>query len=162
MTQIRANQNCGEFLWCIQNCQDKRKRAQDGTETKICSEPFYSHKNGYKIRLELNPDGFGGGKGTHLTLFICIMRGEFDNILQWPFRHGVKLELMNQETGLAHVSRTVESKECPTSSSWVKPVSERNISMGYLQFIKLSELSSNAGLCLGDQIKIKATPQINT
>lgn len=29
------------------------------------------------------------GKRTHLSLFIVIMRGEYDALLQWPFRNKV-------------------------------------------------------------------------
>ena len=32
------------------------------------SPPFYTHKNGYKMRLEVYPNGYGDGKGTHLSL----------------------------------------------------------------------------------------------
>jgi len=159
ITQIRANQNCGEFLWCIPNWQDKRKRAQDGTETEICSEPFYSHKNGYKMCLTMRPGGFDG-KGTHVFWSFCLMRGEFDNILQWPFPHAVKLELMNQETGLAHDSRICDYKCDPTHDALKKPTRERNEAFYYRSLIPVSELSSNAALRLGDQILIRATPLI--
>jgi hypothetical protein len=37
--------------------------------------------------LYLNGDG--SGKKTHLSLFIVIMRGEYDALLPWPFRNKV-------------------------------------------------------------------------
>jgi len=31
--------------------------------------------------------GSGPGKGTHISVYIHLMRGEYDEFLQWPF-HG--------------------------------------------------------------------------
>jgi len=161
IVRIEENQNYGEFLWCVQNWGEKVKQLQDGTLSEICSGPFYSHKNGYKMRLILELYSDGSHKNiTHLSLFICIMQGEFDNILQWPFRHKIRLDLMNQKTGLTHVTETVESEDNPSNNSWKKPIKEENIEYGYPRFIGLSTLFSNGALCIGDQILIKATPQI--
>jgi len=160
VTRLQANQNCGEFLWCIQDWNEKRERARNGIDTIIYSDPFYSHRNGYKMRLRLCPDGYGKDKGTNLSLYICIMQGEFDNILQWPFRHHVKLELMNQETGLAHVSGIVKPEDCPMGDCWKKPGSKENNGRGYQKFMNQSDLLSVPTLCRGNQIWIKATPQI--
>lgn len=41
--------------------------------------------------------GTGSGKGTHLTVFLCFMKGEFDDFLKWPFRAGIiGFQLLNQ------------------------------------------------------------------
>lgn len=40
-------------------------------------------------RVYLNGDGMG--KGTHLSLFFVVMRGEYDALLPWPFKQKVPL-----------------------------------------------------------------------
>ena len=35
-------------------------------------------------------------RGKHMSLFICICRGEFDNLLDWPFSHRVSFTLIDQ------------------------------------------------------------------
>lgn len=35
-------------------------------------------------------NGDGTGKRTHLSLFIVIMKGEYDALLPWPFRNKVR------------------------------------------------------------------------
>lgn len=50
---------------------------------------FYTAKYGYKLCLRLYLNGDGSGKKTHLSLFIVIMRGEYDALLPWPFRNKV-------------------------------------------------------------------------
>ena len=157
VTQLQSNQNCGEFLWCIQDWNEKIERARKGIDKIILSDPFYSHRNGYKMKLALYLDGDDEGKGTHLSLFIFIIQ-EDDNILQWPFRHDLKFELMNQETGLAHESEILKSEDNPMDACWKKPGSKRNYGHGY-DFMQ-SELLSVPALCRGNQIWIKVTPQI--
>ena len=46
------------------------------------------------LRIYILGDGIG--KGTHMSLFFVVMKGEFDNILQWPFTHKVTFKLINQ------------------------------------------------------------------
>jgi len=163
VTQIQkeqALQNFEEFVWCIEDWAEKMKQAQAGISTEICSEPFYSHRNGYKMRLAVYPDGDDKGKGTHMSLFIRLMKGVFDNILPWPFRYGIKLDIVSQETGLAIESGTLKYMNNPNSDAWKKPISEENDGMGYYQFIKLTRLKPTASLCRGDKIWIRATPQM--
>jgi len=35
--------------------------------------------------------GYAEGKGTHISFYFVIMKGEFDNILSWPFRNSVSI-----------------------------------------------------------------------
>ena len=71
--------------------------------------------------------GYGIGKGTHLSLFFVVMRGEFDNILQWPFTHKVTVKLINQAGGRDIVDTFQPD---PMSSSFRKPKSDVNIASG--------------------------------
>lgn len=42
--------------------------------------------------LRLYLAGDGAGKGSHLSLFLVLMRGDYDAILDWPFTRKVLLE----------------------------------------------------------------------
>lgn len=57
------------------------------------SEPFYSSKEGYKMCLSVFANGIGIGRGTHISLFANMMRGEFDDNLSWPFRGSVFVQV---------------------------------------------------------------------
>ena len=59
------------------------------------SPPFYSHPHGYKLCLRVCANGDGKGEGTHLTIFACLMRGDYDNNLQWPFEGDIVVDLLN-------------------------------------------------------------------
>ena len=67
------------------------------------SPHFYTHPNGYKMCLGVAADGFAQAKGTHVSVLVHLMRGEFDDQLKWPFCGRVAVNMMNQEENTNHV-----------------------------------------------------------
>ncbi|XP_064383411.1 TNF receptor-associated factor 6-like [Halichondria panicea] len=59
------------------------------------SEPFYS-RGGYKMVLKVLPYGDQDGCGTHLSVYIYIIKGEYDHQLKWPFLGQVSITLVDQ------------------------------------------------------------------
>ena len=43
------------------------------------SVSFYTHNSGYKMCLRIDPAGCGDGRDTHLSLFLCLMKGPHDD-----------------------------------------------------------------------------------
>ena len=67
------------------------------------SPHFYTHPNGYKMCLRVDANGStGSGRGTHLSVFVCLKRGEYDDLLKWPFRGNISIKLVNQEEDKDH------------------------------------------------------------
>ena len=56
------------------------------------SPPFYTHLGGYRICLGVHANGIGDGEGTHVTVAVHLMRGEFDDLLKWPFHGEVTIQ----------------------------------------------------------------------
>ena len=75
------------------------------------SPSFYSHPRGYKMCLMLRTCGQDEGYGTHLSLYIHIMSGEYDEELTWPFKGEVQLQLLNQLSDDDHFNATVKFDE---------------------------------------------------
>ena len=46
--------------------------------------------------LKVYASGIGMSKGTHVSMFVHLMRGEFDDHLKWPFRRDIAVQLLNQ------------------------------------------------------------------
>lgn len=88
-------------------------------------------------RLYLNGDGMG--KGTHVSLFFVVMRGQYDALLKWPFRQKVTLMFLEQ-SGKEHVVDAFRPD--PTSSSFKRPSTEMNIASGCPLFMSLSMFDS--------------------
>ncbi len=66
------------------------------------SKPFYTHPQGYKVCLNVVANGDISGIGTHVSCFIYLVRGEFDNHLTWPFRGEFTVQLLNQRENSNH------------------------------------------------------------
>ncbi len=62
---------------------------------EITSPSFYSHLGGYKMFLQIFPNGEGAGFNTHLSVHLCIMRGEYDDKLRWPLKATVHFHIYN-------------------------------------------------------------------
>ena len=73
-----------------------------GFQQKKCSNcewyspPFYTHPHGYKMCLRVDANGNGNGKGGHVSVFVYMMRGEYDDSLKWPFLGDITIQLQNQ------------------------------------------------------------------
>lgn len=130
----------GRYLWKLTDFARKRQDAIEGRTTSLYSEPFYTHKTGYRmcVRLYLNGDGLG--KGTHLSLFFVLMRGPCDSLLPWPFRQKVTFKFVDQN----HSEHQVDCfRPDPTSTSFKRPTSDMNIASGCPLFMPLAHLDSN-------------------
>ena len=60
-----------------------------------CSPPFYTGLGGYKMCISVNANGQLHGTGTHVSVYLRLMRGEYDSRLVWPFRGDVTIQLVN-------------------------------------------------------------------
>ena len=44
---------------------------------------------------------------TQVSVYVCLMRGEHDDQLKWPFRGDITVQLLNQRRGQEHVEHTI-------------------------------------------------------
>ena len=158
LSLIENSNHDGSMIWKIPQFSQRRADAQNGKYTSIFSLPFYSGRYGYKMCLRLYIMGDGIGKGTHLSLFFVVMRGEFDNILQWPFTHKVTFKLINQAGGRDIVDTFQPD---PMSSSFRKPKSDMNIASGCPRFVSHTELE-RGGFIVDDTVFIKCMIDTST
>ena len=131
----------GTLLWKITDYARRRNDAIAGRQTSIYSPCFYTSRHGYKMCVRLYLNGDGMGKGTHLSLFFVVMRGDFDALLRWPFRQKVTMMLLDQD----NVEHVIDAfRPDPSSSSFQRPRRESNIASGCPLFCPLSELNNHA------------------
>ena len=71
------------------------------------STPFYTHPGGYKMCINVDANGYGDGRGSHVSVFTIILEGHYDNQLHWPFLGTVKVELMNKSRNKKHYKREI-------------------------------------------------------
>ena len=76
-------------------------------DTEWYSRPFYTGMGGYKMCLNVDANGWGAGKGTHVSVYTYFMRGQFDSHLMWPFRGTVTIQLVNQLEDKEHLTEPI-------------------------------------------------------
>ena len=85
-------------------------------EDSYYSPSFYTHPDGYKVYFRIICNGWGPGKGTHLSATALLMAGEKDSDLKWPFQGQITLQLVNWAGDHSHVTHIFDfckaDKEC--------------------------------------------------
>ena len=119
------------------------RQAKHGRNNKIDSEPFYTETYGYKLKLSVNPNGDGSGKNTHLSVFVIVMKGEYDGILPWPFNQKVTFTLVDQQDDVQERENVVmHFKANSKLENFARPVSEENPGRGYARFVSHDKLKT--------------------
>ncbi|KAG8504412.1 TNF receptor-associated factor 5 [Galemys pyrenaicus] len=139
--QLEGACHSGKLVWKVTGYRAKKQEAVDGHTVSVFSQPFYTSRCGYRLCARAYLNGDGAGKGSHLSLYFVVMRGEFDALLQWPFRQRVTLMLLDQSGKKNHIMETFKAD--PNSSSFKRPDGEMNIASGCPRFVAHSTLESS-------------------
>ncbi|NXT76903.1 TRAF2 factor, partial [Zapornia atra] len=129
----------GVFLWKITEVGRKLQDSVTGRAVGLYSPAFYTARYGYKVRLRVYLNGDGSGKGTHMSLFFVVMKGDYDALLPWPFKHKVTFMLLDQNNR-EHIIDAFRPDL--TSASFQRPVNDMNVASGCPMFLPLSKLQS--------------------
>ena len=151
---LEARLSNGTYYWRVKDFSVQRQEAKAGLQTVLHSPGFYTSSYGYKLCIRANLNGVDGGNGSHISLFIHFMRGEFDDILDWPFKGRITLSILDQGEPKQHIVEVLESK--PTLAAFQRPHSNRNHKgFGYIEFAPIG-LIENSSYVKGDTLIIKA------
>ncbi|XP_011410400.1 PREDICTED: TNF receptor-associated factor 2-like [Amphimedon queenslandica] len=108
------------------------------------SRPFYSHPCGYKFRMEVKPSGSGSGSGTHISVYVHVMKGEFDEKLKWPLNAVVNFRLIDQSPANRHFESKVSFSSENEASNRVTGDRIAGTGRGYSQFLPLVQVIGGA------------------
>ena len=148
----------GKFTWPVRDVGKRFEDARLGRMVRIFSSPFYSKPDGYKMCVCLYLNGCAAGKGTHLSVFFALMKGEYDPLLQWPFEHKVNLTLVDQDNKKDDIIRSFSPAELDIFS---RPTNELDSFSGFTKFAPLSILD-DPKYVKDDVMFIKATVHVDT
>ena len=110
------------------------------------SPPFYTHTRGYRMCINVDANGYGIGAGTHVSVFLYLMRGIFDDDLEWPFQGHIAIELVNRLNPTSNLVREICFSDT-SDPAIVGRVTSRDRAAGGLglhMLIAHSELDYNA------------------
>ena len=134
---------------------------QKNQESIWISPGFYTHKRGYRMCLLVYPNGNTDGRGTYVSIYICLMRGTFDSLLKWPFRGDVVIQIVDQ-AGKKHHDLAIEYNYY-TPDSYARRVIDRERTDGwgshaFLPHTSLGyNIATNAEYLQADSLRIGIT-----
>ena len=65
-----------QLIWRIEDYSRKMKEAKAGNGDTLFSPTFTTSKHGYRLCASVCLNGDGKGKGTHMSVFISVLKGE--------------------------------------------------------------------------------------
>ena len=103
------------------------------------SQPFYTFRKGYKMCMKVKANGKHYAKGTHVSVYACLMKGNNDDSLPWPFTGKMTFELLNQLEDKNHHKIKVTVSADNESGNRLR-YGERGRGWGYSKFISHTKL----------------------
>ena len=134
-----------KLYWKIDEFWVKFEDAKRKTAVELHSLPFYTSPYGYKFKLVVFPYGNGSGEGTHLSLYIRLLPGEYDTLLKWPFEGEITLSLLDQSSDPSRGRRDISQSFSPEQNwnSFQRPSKNgTTLGFGYPQFVSHRGLQS--------------------
>ena len=144
LLQLSNVKHTNAFLWKIDGFSEILAKAKNEDKDEIYSDPLYTKTQtdgyGYKLKILICPNGIGDAKNTHLSVFISIMKGEYDAILPWHFNMKVKFTLIYQQDEPGKRDNKTAELIGENIPSFTRPTREENIEIGFKCFISHEEL----------------------
>ena len=92
------SQQHGNLIWKVSDVMRRLARVKSGlSEGTVVSTPFQTGEYGYRMNGWLYLNGRGKMVGKYLSMYVCILVGDYDPILKWPIRPSYTLTLMDQK-----------------------------------------------------------------
>ena len=73
------------------------------------------------MSIEVYANGLGNGKGSHVSVYVELLKGKYDSYLNFPFKGKIALFLLNQLQDRNHRSLALvidPADNMPINSSW--------------------------------------------
>ncbi len=102
------------------------------------SPPFLTSASGYKMCIRVDT-----GKGTHVSVYAYLMKGDNDDSLSWPFTGRVTFELLNQLEDDNHHKETTTFAADSVSSQRVVDRERGGKGRARTKFISHADLDYN-------------------
>ena len=104
------------------------------------SDPFFSHRGGYKLCLEVYPNGYRSSRGKWVSIFVTLLKGEYDDYLNWPLSASLSVTFVCHNNRTGSVSQQITFSGSGAESQRVQDGYMAVDSRGVTNFILLNAL----------------------
>ena len=113
----------------------------------IHTDPFYTAQGGYKMIMRVYPNGYGSCRGTHLSVYIKLLKGENDHTLSFPINGIFRIKLLNWRQNRGHVEKILQFDETIPERCRLQVTSEEKAVEGYClaRYLSHDELENSSG-----------------
>ena len=110
------------FIWKIKPFSECFRQAKEGVKEMMESDPFYTGRYGYKLKVFAHPCFRGYllpnvNRGPHLSIGVFLMKGEYDDILPWPFSTNIMFTIIDQNEDIRQRKNITKSMS-PRGLRW--------------------------------------------
>ncbi|CAG5866068.1 unnamed protein product, partial [Menidia menidia] len=158
LQELEVTSYDGKLIWKIEDFRKRREAETRGQPPCLSSVPFHTGRCGYKMAVKAYLNGDGEGRGSHLSLYVVLMPGDFDALLPWPFRQTVSLSVLDQSGARNHQSLSFRPDPANKCFQQPTPGAASNVAVGFPCFVPFSVLENpqNAAYLKDDTLFVKA------
>ncbi|CAF1595255.1 unnamed protein product [Adineta ricciae] len=140
----------GMITWQISGLEDKFHDAQTQRQQSMYSPTFIT-PSGYNMCVRLYPHGDADVRGTHMSIYAVLLRGDHDDRLIWPLSCRLQFVLVDQTriNGIEqHLSEEIWSDF--HSKCFERPDTMMNQGYGIKKFVDLEVIHQHKNLYIKD------------
>ena len=112
---------------------------------------YGTHDKGYRMCLRVIINGVGSGEGSYVSVFLYLMKGQYDGNLKWPLVGSFEIELLNQKVDKEHhTNKTIKFNDEAASASRVsskQPDEMAREGLGRNEFVSHEEIKKETDNC---------------
>lgn len=121
------------------------------------SPPFYTHPRGYRMCLLVDVGGPSGQpKGMYMSVYLNLVRGEYDTYLKWPFRGSVTISMLSEKGAESHHVEVIKYHDSTPVATSGRVFMDEKMSKpwGKGKFVKHDELEAG-GFVVKDALQFE-------
>ncbi|CAJ0595410.1 unnamed protein product [Cylicocyclus nassatus] len=132
---------------------DARKSGQN----LVVSQPFETHRFGYKMTLLVAPYGDAEVSRQYISIFATIVKGDYDAIQCWPFKLPITFTLYAVDPNKNLERVFIPNPTAENDAFLGRPKGARNAAFGIQRFCALNDLDNytiKGGLFIGAHVDL--------
>ena len=119
-TRNKKNPGKTFFILEISEVQQRRQEDVNGEPIAFFSPAIYTDSYEYKFGIRVYLSGVDNGRSRYVAIFVHLMEGEHDDLLQWPFAGTVTLSILDRSGAKNDISQIVQAT--PNPSAFHRPM----------------------------------------